>query len=589
MEPQSPLCIGPEAPRFGGPFGAERGGDGSTMPWPPIHERTRSPSPQPNECGSGELTPALALASADMHDGEMLPVAAAATEGTGARRRLHHLFAHPPPPPLTTPHSARFFADPRDSPVSGDGHSPSYALPPRHPHHLRGASHFLSPQPRNAVHSSRVVSSSCPATPMSDEMPIPVSSAVAVAAEVAAQPLGAPSEASAAMAAGASHGSGGSLGVRPLQCARVLHPSLQQQANEEQLHRSNSAASSLSSQASHCGFRPIEPGARSPALVASRHAEDDEGAPLSQISGGGVGESPLRLSQPPRLQRCVSELPARRCSESSAEGRARPSPLFIDDGCVPDSALVQRSPTYELRQRLCELQLQRSQSSAPVYGAEHGRASRGRQLRDRVNSPYQRPLVPRPPPISPAGHGGAHDERHVCKLPVVHSPDKYTHDLNLISAATVARLLSGEFKEHFSRVVIVDCRYRFEFAGGHVRQAVNLVLPEDLDEFFFGANADLAAGARTAVIIHCEFSQKRGPRAWRYVRSRDREVVGAQNFPNLYYPELYVLADGYKSFFTSFPADCEPSAYVPMTSREFFYQYIDADKAYRKAWKAPRS
>ena len=49
------------------------------------------------------------------------------------------------------------------------------------------------------------------------------------------------------------------------------------------------------------------------------------------------------------------------------------------------------------------------------------------------------------------------------------------------------------------------------------------------------------------VIFHCEFSSKRGPKMCRYVRKTDR-TMNKQNYPKLFYPEIYILHGGYKVF-----------------------------------------
>ncbi len=54
------------------------------------------------------------------------------------------------------------------------------------------------------------------------------------------------------------------------------------------------------------------------------------------------------------------------------------------------------------------------------------------------------------------------------------------------------------------------------------------------------------------IIFHCEFSQKRGPRALRALRDMDRKF-NAHRWPNLFYNEIYVLEGGYKNFYSHFP------------------------------------
>lgn len=54
------------------------------------------------------------------------------------------------------------------------------------------------------------------------------------------------------------------------------------------------------------------------------------------------------------------------------------------------------------------------------------------------------------------------------------------------------------------------------------------------------------------IVIHCEFSQKRGPKLIRYLRKRDREI-NEMNYPNLIYPNVYLLKGGYSQFVKDAP------------------------------------
>ena len=60
---------------------------------------------------------------------------------------------------------------------------------------------------------------------------------------------------------------------------------------------------------------------------------------------------------------------------------------------------------------------------------------------------------------------------------------------------------------------------------------------------------------RILLVFHCEFSSERGPRMCRFVRERDRVL---NDYPNLHYPELYVLKGGYKDFFPHFQVRPRP-------------------------------
>ena len=65
---------------------------------------------------------------------------------------------------------------------------------------------------------------------------------------------------------------------------------------------------------------------------------------------------------------------------------------------------------------------------------------------------------------------------------------------------------------------------------------------------------DLSEPKPPIIIFHCEFSQKRGPRALRALRNLDR-TLNHTCWPNLYYPEVYILENGYKNFHSKFPVN----------------------------------
>ncbi|KAK2809671.1 hypothetical protein Q5P01_000499 [Channa striata] len=64
---------------------------------------------------------------------------------------------------------------------------------------------------------------------------------------------------------------------------------------------------------------------------------------------------------------------------------------------------------------------------------------------------------------------------------------------------------------------------------------------------------------RVILIFHCEFSSERGPRMCLFGKERDRAL---NDYPKLYYPELYILKGGY-NIFPHFQSHCEPQSYRP--------------------------
>ncbi|NWI17003.1 MPIP2 phosphatase, partial [Crypturellus soui] len=147
-------------------------------------------------------------------------------------------------------------------------------------------------------------------------------------------------------------------------------------------------------------------------------------------------------------------------------------------------------------------------------------------------------------------------------------------------------VLTGQFSSLIESCVVVDCRYPYEYEGGHIKVgagtpraapvaaaaaarwlrprpqgAVNLPLERDAEEFLLRKPIVPAdAAKRVIVVFHCEFSSERGPRMCRFVREQDR---ACNEYPRLHYPELYVLKGGYREFFPQFQVSGDAAAGMP--------------------------
>uniref|UniRef100_A0A452IEQ3 M-phase inducer phosphatase n=1 Tax=Gopherus agassizii TaxID=38772 RepID=A0A452IEQ3_9SAUR len=151
-----------------------------------------------------------------------------------------------------------------------------------------------------------------------------------------------------------------------------------------------------------------------------------------------------------------------------------------------------------------------------------------------------------------------------CSLPL---EDGQHRDLRYISPATVASLLCGQLAGVVEEYVVVDCRYPYEYAGGHIKGALNLYREEQLARWFLPDPLGTTLCPRSSVLIfHCEFSSERGPQLCRSLRRMDRD---ANRYPELWYPELYVLRGGYKEFYQHFQDLCEPQGYIHMRHKDF--------------------
>lgn len=81
--------------------------------------------------------------------------------------------------------------------------------------------------------------------------------------------------------------------------------------------------------------------------------------------------------------------------------------------------------------------------------------------------------------------------------------------INTISAETLASLMVDSNKS----LVIVDCRFEYEYNGGHINGAVNLNTKEQMENHFFKnkENIESLMFSKCIIIFHCEFSLFRGP------------------------------------------------------------------------------
>ncbi|KAL8206495.1 UNVERIFIED_CONTAM: cell division cycle 25, partial [Gekko kuhli] len=86
-------------------------------------------------------------------------------------------------------------------------------------------------------------------------------------------------------------------------------------------------------------------------------------------------------------------------------------------------------------------------------------------------------------------------------------------DLKYISPEMMVAVLNGQFSNLIESCMIVDCRYPYEYEGGHIKGAVNLPLEKDAEEFLLkNPVVSFDAAKRVIVVFHCEFSSERGPR-----------------------------------------------------------------------------
>ncbi|XP_018017935.1 M-phase inducer phosphatase-like, partial [Hyalella azteca] len=141
-------------------------------------------------------------------------------------------------------------------------------------------------------------------------------------------------------------------------------------------------------------------------------------------------------------------------------------------------------------------------------------------------------------------------------------------DIKSITPETVAQLIHGEYSHLIESYQILDCRYPYEFEGGHIKGAESWHNPQFVVDYIDKAERVMPPtptdpNKRHILIFHCEFSAERGPKAQRLLRERDR-TVNKDRYPALHFPETYLLEGGYKAFFELYPSLCVPQKYTKM-------------------------
>lgn len=132
-----------------------------------------------------------------------------------------------------------------------------------------------------------------------------------------------------------------------------------------------------------------------------------------------------------------------------------------------------------------------------------------------------------------------------------------------ITKETLLEVLDGNYNSNYDQHIIIDCRFEYEFEGGHINGAVNFNDKDLLMSHLFEASLP----SKTLLIFHCEYSAHRAPMMAGHVRKQDR-ATNAEQYPKLTYPEVYILDGGYSKFFAQHRSRCFPQNYVEMDAKE---------------------
>lgn len=84
-------------------------------------------------------------------------------------------------------------------------------------------------------------------------------------------------------------------------------------------------------------------------------------------------------------------------------------------------------------------------------------------------------------------------------------------DLKAISPSTLFELMHGDFGDTISSFKVIDCRYPYEFDGGHIEGAVNIYTRDQCLQLLDESELSTENSKRHILVFHCEFSSERGP------------------------------------------------------------------------------
>lgn len=85
-------------------------------------------------------------------------------------------------------------------------------------------------------------------------------------------------------------------------------------------------------------------------------------------------------------------------------------------------------------------------------------------------------------------------------------------DLKSITPATLAGLLNGLYNNSIASFKIIDCRYPYEYEGGHIHGAINVYTKDQCLELLNKENVPPQDSEKRHILVfHCEFSSARGP------------------------------------------------------------------------------
>lgn len=86
-------------------------------------------------------------------------------------------------------------------------------------------------------------------------------------------------------------------------------------------------------------------------------------------------------------------------------------------------------------------------------------------------------------------------------------PEDQPDSLPRIESTVLVDVLDGKYNDKYNDIIIIDCRFEYEYEGGHINGAVNYNDKEHLASKLFSEDTK----PNTMLVFHCEYSAHRAP------------------------------------------------------------------------------
>jgi rhodanese-related sulfurtransferase len=171
-----------------------------------------------------------------------------------------------------------------------------------------------------------------------------------------------------------------------------------------------------------------------------------------------------------------------------------------------------------------------------------------------------------------------------CILPTTGQYHQFNDTIRQASPATIHKLIHGGFADRVDQHLVMDCRFPFEYDGGHIAGAINFWSAEKaIHKLFIEPELRLGNDGRTVIILYCEFSSHRAPTMFQSIRLIDEAITASTG--GLLLPELYILEGGYSTYFDAYLTDCTPRSYRKMKNRAYIDQNSRYETMMRRSWE----